>query len=249
MNNTMTNNMNDNRMLDISTFFPSVIENVYFYNEDTPSVLYKKHKDGYSAMFTRHIPSPSGINHMLYDVDTSAKRQGEIGVHMLFETINGYTKRFIDMSLISKQVKGHTFFVDSHTHLVFFLSQGQNNYPKAVYMTPYNGFFHCKSKFNIAETIYVSEKDVNEYCNTRHEKPQTLTNFIKKEEAKMNTKGYIIGNVMIDGNIGFSSKPKIHTTEVSAKHEIERLAATNKGVKFVLCEIKNFVICDKITWS
>lgn len=61
-------------------------------------------------------------------------------------------------------------------------------------------------------------------------------------------KGYIVGSVT-SGGVSFSSNPKIHSNEASARAECERLASTNKGKTFMYVEIKGAVKASGFSWS
>lgn len=66
--------------------------------------------------------------------------------------------------------------------------------------------------------------------------------------AAIMSKGFIIGSVSSD-SVSFSSRPKVHTTEASARAECERLAIANKGKTFVYVEIKGSVKATGVNWS
>jgi hypothetical protein len=61
-------------------------------------------------------------------------------------------------------------------------------------------------------------------------------------------RGYIIGSIYSDGGISFSSMPKVHTTELSAKVEVERLAKATPGNTYVYLEIKGKCKAGGVTW-
>lgn len=62
------------------------------------------------------------------------------------------------------------------------------------------------------------------------------------------SKGFIVGSVSPQG-VSFSSRPKVHTSEASARAECERLATTNKGKTFMYVEIKGSVKASGVNWS
>lgn len=62
------------------------------------------------------------------------------------------------------------------------------------------------------------------------------------------SKGYIVGSVSADG-VSFSSRPKVHDTEQSARTECERLASAYKGKTFMYVEIKGTVKATGFSWS
>lgn len=61
-------------------------------------------------------------------------------------------------------------------------------------------------------------------------------------------KGYIVGSVT-SGGVSFSSNPKIHTSEASARTECERLASSYKGKTFMYVEIKGTVKASGFDWK
>lgn len=67
-------------------------------------------------------------------------------------------------------------------------------------------------------------------------------------ETPINSKGFIVGSVSADG-VSFSSRPKVHDTEQSARTECERLASMNKGQTFLYVEIKGYVKATGLSWS
>ena len=60
--------------------------------------------------------------------------------------------------------------------------------------------------------------------------------------------GYIIGSIYADGRMSFSTSPKVHPTELSAKIEVERLAKSTPGNTFVYFEIKGKCKAGGVTW-
>lgn len=60
--------------------------------------------------------------------------------------------------------------------------------------------------------------------------------------------GFIVGTVLPHG-VSFSDRPKVHTTEASARAECERLAILNKGKTFMYVEIKGSVKASGVNWS
>ena len=62
------------------------------------------------------------------------------------------------------------------------------------------------------------------------------------------SKGFIVGSVSPQG-VSFSSRPKVHTSEASARAECERLATSNKGKTFMYVEIKGSVKASGVNWS
>ena len=61
-------------------------------------------------------------------------------------------------------------------------------------------------------------------------------------------KGYIVGSVT-NGGVSFSSNPKVHTNEASARTECERLASSYKGKTFMYVEIKGTVKASGFDWN
>lgn len=59
---------------------------------------------------------------------------------------------------------------------------------------------------------------------------------------------FIVGSVD-DSGVSFSSRPKVHDTEQSARTECERLASMNKGQTFLYAEIKGCVKATGFSWS
>ena len=57
-----------------------------------------------------------------------------------------------------------------------------------------------------------------------------------------------VGSVSSEG-VSFSSRPKVHASEASARAECERLATTNKGKTFMYVEIKGSVKASGVNWS
>lgn len=66
--------------------------------------------------------------------------------------------------------------------------------------------------------------------------------------AAVMSKGFIVGSVSSEG-VSFSSRPKVHASEASARAECERLATTNKGKTFMYVEIKGSVKASGVNWS
>ena len=62
-------------------------------------------------------------------------------------------------------------------------------------------------------------------------------------------KGFIVGSVYTDGRMSFSSSPKVHLTEASARAECERLAAANRGTRYTYLEIKGSAVFGGIVWN
>lgn len=72
--------------------------------------------------------------------------------------------------------------------------------------------------------------------------------FTKDSVMTSAGKGFIVGSVTA-GGVSFSSNPKIHATESSARTECERLASANKGKTFMYVEIKGSVKASGYSWS
>lgn len=71
---------------------------------------------------------------------------------------------------------------------------------------------------------------------------------VSKSPQAAPSKGWIIGSV--NGNqFSFSSNPRVHDTENSVNTEIERLAKTNPGTKFVKVRIEAYVQAGGVSWS
>lgn len=66
--------------------------------------------------------------------------------------------------------------------------------------------------------------------------------------AEAMNKGFIIGSVSSQG-VSFSKRPKVHTSEASARAECERLAISNKDKSFMYVEIKGSVKASGVNWS
>ena len=62
------------------------------------------------------------------------------------------------------------------------------------------------------------------------------------------SKGFIIGSVSSQG-VSFSKRPKVHTSEASARAECERLDISNKDKYFMYVEIKGSVKASGVNWS
>lgn len=71
---------------------------------------------------------------------------------------------------------------------------------------------------------------------------------ISLEQHATQSKGFIVGS-MSDSGVSFSSRPKVHDTEQSARAECERLASMNKGKTFLYVEIKGCVKATGLSWS
>lgn len=70
-----------------------------------------------------------------------------------------------------------------------------------------------------------------------------------RTEGEVNTsKGWIIGSV-IGNSYSFNPTPRVHATEDSVNTEIERLAKTNPGTRFVKVRIEAFVQSGGVSWS
>lgn len=63
------------------------------------------------------------------------------------------------------------------------------------------------------------------------------------------TGNVIIGSILSNGNISFSDKPSVHTTELSWKTEIERLASANPGKRYVAVEVVGSVVAGGLVWN
>jgi hypothetical protein len=66
--------------------------------------------------------------------------------------------------------------------------------------------------------------------------------------AGVKAKGYIIGRVQGEA-FAFGSKPAIHTTLLSVRSEMERLATANPGVEYVYFKIEGSVKAASLAWS
>lgn len=66
--------------------------------------------------------------------------------------------------------------------------------------------------------------------------------------ASSATKQYIIGSLR-SGYFSFSSAPKIHSSEMTAKVETERLARSNPGTTYVYLELKGKCTVGGVQWS
>lgn len=75
----------------------------------------------------------------------------------------------------------------------------------------------------------------------------------KRSYAKDLDEGIKLRGVMIaaveNGKLVFSSEPKIHTTEQSYRSEMERLANTKPGMKFVSVKITGSVVAGGVKWE
>lgn len=62
------------------------------------------------------------------------------------------------------------------------------------------------------------------------------------------SKGWFIGSLTANG-ISFKSDPVIHLTEASVKSELERLATTVPGTKFIAVKIAHAVVANSVIWE
>jgi hypothetical protein len=66
--------------------------------------------------------------------------------------------------------------------------------------------------------------------------------------AEAMNKGFIVGSISPQG-VSFSNRPKVHTTEASARAECERLAILFTHKTFMYVEIKGSVKASGVNWS
>lgn len=59
---------------------------------------------------------------------------------------------------------------------------------------------------------------------------------------------FIIGTVN-GANMSISNTPVVHTSEISARQECERLAKANPGKRFVLLELKGICFVNNVAWG
>lgn len=64
-----------------------------------------------------------------------------------------------------------------------------------------------------------------------------------EEECK-----FIIGTIN-GANMSISNTPVVHTSEISARQECERLAKANPGKRFVLLELKGICFVNNVAWG
>ena len=62
------------------------------------------------------------------------------------------------------------------------------------------------------------------------------------------SKGFIVGTLSSQG-VSFSNRPKVHTSEASARAECERLAMLKTHETFMYVEIKGRVTASGVNWS
>jgi hypothetical protein len=60
---------------------------------------------------------------------------------------------------------------------------------------------------------------------------------------------FIVGSIRPNGTIRFSEDPAIHTSEESARKEVERLARLHVGTTFVYFELKGTAKAKDVDWS
>lgn len=96
-------------------------------------------------------------------------------------------------------------------------------------------------------------KMINDYIKVNnttkvYTKEATATINVEKDPLS-HLKGWIIGSVdPKTGSFSISTKPKIHTSEVAVKEEIERLARNWPNKVFVKMKVENFVRATGINW-
>lgn len=85
-----------------------------------------------------------------------------------------------------------------------------------------------------------------EYISWQKSQPNITDHF--NSQTYTSNKQYIVGSLR-SGYFSFSSAPKIHTSESSAKTETERLARSNPGTTYVYLEVKGKCTVAGVQWS
>ena len=80
-------------------------------------------------------------------------------------------------------------------------------------------------------------------------KPAQSSTAAANKNAAVANGNVIIGTQAPNGTVSFSSAPVIHTTEASWKTEIERLAKSNPGTKFIAVQVVASVVAGGLVWN
>lgn len=79
-----------------------------------------------------------------------------------------------------------------------------------------------------------------------------LLNSMQEESRKETSIGvfkkFVIGTVR-GNSLSFSSNPKIHDSRSGAETEVLRLAQTNSGTRFAVCEVVSTVRVGEVDWE
>lgn len=145
----------------------------------------------------------------------------------------------IDISTLNlaKNVPQNTYFVDPSTRYVYSRRSGTQS--------RLNGSVNSSNvrTYTLQTTGYYPAKIREDRLIAALNQGSNSTNM-----GSVNSRGWIIGSV--NGNqFSFSSNPRVHDTENSVNTEIERLAKTNPGTKFVKVRIEAYVQAGGVSWS
>ena len=154
-------------------------------------------------------------------------------------------ENLFDLSKLGSHYKG--YFVDNRG-MVYSNKQGSL---KALKVSAPSNTFH--KYWNLSHNGYANPVRTDRFDSMLNNSNEfrTFVNAAKVTGAfapAAHGKGYIVGSVTSSG-VSFSSNPKVHTSEASARTECERLASSYKGKTFMYVEIKGTVKASGFNWS
>ena len=154
-------------------------------------------------------------------------------------------ENLFDLAKLGSQYRG--YFVDREGK-VYSNKQGAL---RALKISAPSNTFH--KYWNLSTNGYSSPVRTDRFDNMLNRSDEYRT-FVKAAKVtgafapSATAKGYIVGSVTNSG-VSFSSNPKVHTSEASARTECERLASSYKGKTFMYVEIKGTVKASGFNWS
>ena len=154
-------------------------------------------------------------------------------------------ENLFDLSKLGSHYKG--YFVDKNG-MVYSNKQGTL---RALKISAPSNTFH--KYWNLSTNGYSNPIRTDRFDNMlkNSNEYRTFVNSAKMTGAfapSASAKGYIVGSVTSSG-VSFSSNPKVHVSEASARSECERLASSYKGKTFMYVEIKGTVKASGFDWN
>jgi hypothetical protein len=217
--------------VDLNTYFTEVPKNRYFYDTEAVCHLYNHNGNRYviHLKYTYGEEESPGYSIIVENVVKF------IPLTDFVFRINKITNRYIDVGQQFDRVAKNIYLYDNKSGKMFYFTK----YGNIINCTSVDGKYPLLSVYGHSQTEWVSIESLVNVKSNQEE---------NKMNQKDNSKGFIIGNLH-DGVVKLSSTPMVHGTMLSAKNEINRLAIAHSGTKFVLLEIKNYVVANAVTWE
>ena len=112
---------------------------------------------------------------------------------------------------------------------------------RGMYYSFYTGRYSVTHRVSELKTTLMNDPTFKQWLNS-------TSSTTAVSASSVTSRGFIVGSTR-GSYMSFSSYPKIHSTEASAKAECERLAKTSPGTAYTYFEIKGTAIAGGVNWS